>query len=81
MIKIDSKYKEALLSIGASKAYPNFVNFLKIQRNNCMVREFKYLNIDPVQVAMEKRYYQGQVDFVNFLINTIDQLKKKSDNE
>lgn len=79
MIKIDSKYKEALNAISAVKQYPEFVNFLKIQRNNCMVREFKYSGIDPVQIAMDKKYYQGQVEFINFLIKTIDELRKKEE--
>lgn len=79
MIKIDSKYKEALLAVGSLKEYVNLVGFLKIQRNNCMVKEFKFASPDPVQVALEKRYFQGQVDFINFLLNTIDVLKKKEE--
>jgi len=79
MIKIEPKYKEALVTIGASKEWPLLVNFLKIQRNNCMVREFKYNNTDPVQNLAEKKYFQGQVDMINFFINTVNALKKKED--
>lgn len=79
MIKISPKHKEAILAVSTVKQYPNYVDFLKIQRNNCMVREFKNMSSDPVEVFGNKKYFQGQVDMINTIIKIAEELKIRED--
>lgn len=79
-IKLSPEYKEAFAKVSADANFKKVLEWLKIQKNNIAVLEWKRLFANDPQLAIKKARYEGNIETIDLFLEAIKvSLKNKED--
>jgi hypothetical protein len=81
--EISADYRECFATMYGRPEFAKFIKFLNIQKNNIAIIEwFRIKSTDAeIEIRRKKAYFEGQFDFINYLIKTFEESKKESKEE